>query len=96
MSRKRNSKEKRVTVMKLRKFMETINDDQTGMVCEIPRNPTPRNLYVASRMEELRALGNAVHVVFSICTIEYNDMSDEQKVVWILQALKKQPAYKVL
>lgn len=51
-----------------------------------PKKPTPLNLYLDSRMEELTAQGKTKDEAFKI-------MLEEEKVLWILQALKKEPVY---
>ena len=60
-----------------------------------PKKPTPLNLYLGSRMEELTALGKTKDEAFKICTLQYKEMPEEEKVLWILQALKKEPEYTV-
>ena len=46
-------------------------------------------------MDELLAVGKTKDEVFKICCAEYREMPEEQKVLWIMQALEKEPAYKV-
>lgn len=62
-----------------------------------PIKPTPYNLYHDSRLENILALGKASHRldIQKICSQEYKVMPEEQKKLWILKALEKEPAYKV-
>ena len=63
----------------------------------LPKKPTPLNLYIASRIEELLACGKSKDEIHKVCSLEYNKkMSEEQKKVWILLALEKEQTYQVI
>jgi hypothetical protein len=69
--------------------------DYSGQMTK-PKKPTPLNLYLESRMEELTALGKTKDEIFKICCAVYNkEMPEKEKILWILQTLKKEPEYTV-
>lgn len=60
-----------------------------------PKKPTPLNLYVTSRIDELIATGNTKAEAYKTCCIEYKSFEEDLKIPWILLALKEEAAYKV-
>ena len=71
------------------------NSEAKEVNCNIPKKPTPFNLYMASRMEALLALGITKDQVCKCCTKDFKVMSERQKLTWLLQALKRESVYKV-
>ena len=63
-----------------------------------PIRPSPSRLYFNSKLKELLAQGKSEEEIFSLTydiDDEYQMLPDEQKLKWILLALKKSPAYMV-
>jgi len=60
-----------------------------------PVKPTPLNLYVASKMQLAVSSGQTKEDIFKVCSAEYKKMTDDEQLVWILEALHKNPIYMV-
>ena len=101
MARTKNNKKKRLSsanniiVTETTKIQQYISSQAPPRLMKKPKKPTPLNLYFAWRMDELLAVGKTKDEVFKTCCADYRDMPEEQKVLWIMQALEKEPAYKV-
>jgi hypothetical protein len=61
----------------------------------LPKQPTPLQLYLSSRMTELSALGFSKDKIYSTCFIEYKELPDLHKMKWILQSMLKEREYNV-
>ena len=60
-----------------------------------PKAPTPFKLYSDSRINKLVAEGKSKVEAREVCREEYKDLSEKQKVKWILLSLKAENAYDV-
>jgi len=58
-----------------------------------PKAPTPFKLYSDSRVNKLVAEGKTKVEAREVCREEYKDLSEKQKVKWILLSLKAENAY---
>lgn len=75
------------------RYSTVCNSSRKRFLNSRPKQPTPLNLYHASRKSALFSLGNNKTEVFNICVQEYRELPDEEKIHWISQALEKEPAY---
>ena len=60
-----------------------------------PKAPTPFKLYSDSRVNKLVAEGKTKVEAREVYREEYKDLSEKQKVKWILLSLKAENAYDV-